>query len=69
MVERIFVLPGNGGTASLSASVTNIDTIKTDDYPALVAFAKEHDINLVIPGPEAPLVDGIEAFFRAGTRH
>lgn len=65
MVERIFVLPGNGGTASLSASVTNIDTIKTDDYPALVAFAKEHDINLVIPGPEAPLVDGIEAFFRA----
>ncbi|KAI8940743.1 Bifunctional purine biosynthetic protein ade1 [Plenodomus lindquistii] len=62
-IEHIYVVPGNGGTATLSPKVTNISSIKDTDFPALVAFAKEKNVNLLIPGPEAPLVAGIVDFF------
>ena len=66
-VEFIFVVPGNGGTAHESSKVSNISSeVQPNDYPGLVAFAKQKNVNLVIPGPEAPLVDGIEGFFREG---
>jgi phosphoribosylamine--glycine ligase len=61
-IDQIYVVPGNGGTANLE-KVTNIDTIKQEDFPALVKFAKEKNVNLVIPGPEAPLVAGIVDYF------
>ncbi|KAL0930731.1 bifunctional purine biosynthetic protein [Colletotrichum truncatum] len=64
LVDSIFAIPGNGGTASCP-KVTNIANIAADDYPALVDFAQSKSINLVVPGPEAPLVDGVEAYFRA----
>ncbi|OBT55005.1 phosphoribosylamine-glycine ligase/phosphoribosylformylglycinamidine cyclo-ligase [Pseudogymnoascus sp. 24MN13] len=63
-VESIIAVPGNGGTATCE-KVTNNNSVKANDYPGLVAFAKENKINLVVPGPEAPLVDGIEDYFRA----
>ena len=63
LVECIVAVPGNGGTAGLT-KVTNNSSIAADDYPALVKFAKEERLNLVVPGPEAPLVDGVEGFFR-----
>lgn len=67
LVESIIAVPGNGGT-STCPKTTNIDG-KADDYPALVQLAKEHNVNLVVPGPEAPLVDGIQGYFRdAGIR-
>ncbi|RDW89417.1 hypothetical protein BP6252_01449 [Coleophoma cylindrospora] len=67
-VESIIAVPGNGGT-STCPKVTNNESVKADDYPGLVALAKKHNVNLVVPGPEAPLVDGIEGFFReAGIR-
>ncbi len=44
----------------------NVTSVTPEDFPGLVAFAKEHEVNLVVPGPEAPLVAGIEGFFRAG---
>lgn len=47
-------------------NVHNVTSVKPEDFPGLVAFAKEHEVNLVVPGPEAPLVAGIEGFFRAG---
>ncbi|KAI9785881.1 MAG: hypothetical protein M1835_003205 [Candelina submexicana] len=62
-VESIYVAPGNGGTVGLS-KVTNVNEVRADDYPALVKFAKKERIDLVVPGPEAPLVDGIEGYFR-----
>lgn len=65
-VERIYVVSGNGGTANGMRNIININEVKPDDYPGLVAFAKKHEVNLVVPGPEAPLADGIEGFFRAG---
>ncbi|KAA6407193.1 MAG: bifunctional purine biosynthetic Ade1 [Lasallia pustulata] len=64
-VEQIYVVPGNGGTANGMRNVINVSEVKPDDYAALVAFAKKNDVNLVLPGPEAPLVDGIEGYFRA----
>ncbi|KAK4662096.1 Bifunctional purine biosynthetic protein ADE1 [Podospora pseudopauciseta] len=62
-VESIIAIPGNGGTAGLP-KVTNTTAVKPNDYPGLVEFAKKNNINLVVPGPEAPLVDGIEGYFR-----
>ncbi|KAI9697961.1 MAG: hypothetical protein M1836_004314 [Candelina mexicana] len=62
-VESIYVAPGNGGTVGLS-KVTNVNEVRADDYPALVKFAKKERIDLVVPGSEAPLVDGIEGYLR-----
>ncbi|KAK2014654.1 phosphoribosylamine-glycine ligase [Colletotrichum eremochloae] len=64
LVESIFAVPGNGGTATCPKT-TNITDVAADDYPALVRFAKSKSVTLVVPGPEAPLVDGVEAYFRA----
>ncbi|RPB03714.1 phosphoribosylamine--glycine ligase [Choiromyces venosus 120613-1] len=61
--EAIYVAPGNGGTAHGLRNVSNID-IDVGNFPALVEFATKNDIDLVVPGPEAPLVDGIEGYFR-----
>ena len=65
-VDTIYVVPGNGGTARGLDKVENVDTMKADDFQGLVAFAKENNINLVVPGPEATLVAGIEGHFRKG---
>lgn len=62
LVESIVAVPGNGGTATCPKT-TNNTTVSADDFPGLVTFAQTHKINLVIPGPEQPLVDGVEAFF------
>ena len=46
-------------------NVSNID-IDVGNFTALVEFATKSGIDLVVPGPEAPLVDGIEGYFRKG---
>lgn len=66
LVQSIFVVPGNGGTAQGLPKVQNVDHVNPDDFPALVTFSREKRVNLVVPGPEAPLVAGIGDFFRAG---
>ena len=47
------------------------DSIKATDFPALKAFALEHKIDMIVVGPEDPLVQGIFDFFKedAATRH
>jgi phosphoribosylamine--glycine ligase len=62
-IEHIYVCPGNGGTATLSSRVTNVSSVSDTDLAALVAFAKDKDVNFLIPGPEAPLVAGIVDYF------
>src|ERR1700733_12150036 len=64
LVSRIFVAPGNGGS-EFGSKCTNV-AISVSDFPKLVDFAKSYDVHIVIPGPEQPLVDGIEAHFRKG---
>ena len=56
-VEKVYVCPGNGGTAQEPA-IENIN-INTKDIPALIEFAKKKEIALTIIGPEDPLMDGI----------
>ncbi|MGR8979080.1 MAG: phosphoribosylamine--glycine ligase [Gammaproteobacteria bacterium] len=61
-VEKVFVAPGNAGTA-LEASVENV-AIAVDDIDGLVDFARREGIGLTIVGPEIPLVLGIVDRFR-----
>lgn len=66
-VEKIFVAPGNAGTAA-EPKVEN-RPIAAEDIPGLLSFAKEQAIDLTIVGPEAPLVAGIvDAFSAAGLK-
>ena len=58
---KIFVAPGNAGTAT-EDGVENV-AIDTMDFPALVAFAKEQNVELTVVGPEAPLVAGAVDYF------
>lgn len=61
-VERIFVVPGNGGTATLS-KVTNVSNVSAEDFEALTQFAIDNETDFVLPGPEQPLVDGFVDLF------
>ncbi|MCA9094607.1 MAG: phosphoribosylamine--glycine ligase [Planctomycetaceae bacterium] len=64
-VERVYCAPGNAGTAR---DGENVD-IKATDVPKLVQFAKNQEIDLVVIGPEAPLVIGLtDALEKAGVK-
>lgn len=63
LVTKVFVAPGNAGTA-LEPALHNV-AIAADDVAALLAFAKEQQIELTIVGPEAPLAKGMVDAFRA----
>lgn len=54
-VRHVFVAPGNAGTA---ADAENID-IAENDFPRLIQFAKETNVDLTVVGPEAPLAAGV----------
>jgi phosphoribosylamine--glycine ligase len=61
LVKRIFIAPGNAGTA---LEGENVDIAATD-FPRLIKFARQNDIHLTVVGPEAPLVAGIVDAFQA----
>lgn len=62
-VERVFVAPGNAGTAS-EPKLENV-AISASDLVGLERFAREKGIDLTIVGPEAPLVEGVVDRFEA----
>ena len=62
-VESIFAAPGNGGTAG-ERCTTNV-VLDSGDEAAVVAFARGHAIDLVVIGPEVPLVAGLADELRA----
>ncbi|HET9020142.1 MAG TPA: phosphoribosylamine--glycine ligase, partial [Acetobacteraceae bacterium] len=55
LLTKLWCAPGNPGTAEVAENVP----IGVQDIAALVAFAREHAVDLVVPGPEAPLVAGL----------
>jgi phosphoribosylamine--glycine ligase len=55
LCDRLFIAPGNPGTARCGTNVA----LDIGDHAAVIAFCKERDIGLVVVGPEAPLVAGI----------
>ena len=66
-VQRVFVAPGNAGTA-VESRVENV-ALDAGDIEGLLAFARAEDVGLTIVGPEAPLVAGIaDRFEAAGMR-
>lgn len=66
-VSKVFVAPGNAGTA-LEDGLENV-AIAPDDIDALKAFAQKENIDLTIVGPEVPLVLGVvDSFAEAGLR-
>ncbi len=62
--DRLYVAPGNGGTAAIAENVP----IRVDDFPPLGAFCIDNKIGLVVVGPEGPLVNGIRDYFEADPR-
>jgi len=63
-VEKLYIAPGNAGTANVGE---NVD-IKADDFGSLKDFAAEKGINMVVVGPEDPLVKGIYDEFKNDAR-
>ena len=61
LCEKIFVAPGNAGTAD-EPKTENVD-LSADDLEGLLAFAKNKEIDITIVGPEAPLVLGLIDLF------
>lgn len=60
-VSKIFTAPGNAGTAALGTNL-HLDPC---DFPSVGKAVLEHNIGMVVVGPEAPLVAGIHDFFLA----
>lgn len=58
---ELYVAPGNGGTANIAR---NVKDLNTEDAQAVLAFAQAHNIELVVIGPEAPLVAGVADVLR-----
>lgn len=58
-VEKLYIAPGNAGTSEVG---TNVD-IKATDFEALADFALREHIDMIVVGPEDPLVQGIYDYF------
>ena len=61
MLEELFIAPGNAGTRQHGKNVS----LNPTDFPAVKGFVLENNINMVVVGPEEPLVKGIHDFFLA----
>ena len=60
-LDSLFVAPGNGGTATIAKNVP----LDMNDADAVIGFARSENIDLVVVGPEAPLVAGVADALRA----
>ena len=72
-VDNLFVAPGNAGTELLTREVNGKTVgcknvaMKADDFDAIKMFVLENDIEMVVVGPEDPLVKGIYDYFKNDT--
>lgn len=60
-LKNLFIAPGNAGTAEVGTNVN----IGVNDFEAIKKFVLESSVNMVVVGPEDPLVNGIHDFFLA----
>ncbi|URM37894.1 phosphoribosylamine--glycine ligase [Flavobacterium anhuiense] len=60
LCEKLFVVPGNAGTAAIAENVT----ISPTDFEAVKALVLKENISLVVVGPEDPLVKGVYDYFK-----
>ncbi len=59
LCEKLFVAPGNSGTANIAENIP----VNILDFDAVKKIALSNNIDLVVVGPEDPLVEGIHDFF------
>lgn len=59
-IEKLYIAPGNAGTALVGENVN----IKADDFDAIRKFTLDNQINMVVVGPEDPLVKGVYDYFK-----
>ena len=59
-IEKLYIAPGNAGTSEVGENVA----IKADDFAAIKEFVVKNDIDMVVVGPEDPLVKGIYDYFK-----
>jgi phosphoribosylamine--glycine ligase len=59
-IEKLFIAPGNAGTSEVGENIA----LKADDFAGIKDFVLREGIDLVVVGPEDPLVKGIYDFFR-----
>lgn len=59
--DKLYIAPGNAGTAVIGQNVN----IGVNDFDTIGTFVKENQIDLVVVGPEDPLVNGISDYFKA----
>jgi phosphoribosylamine--glycine ligase len=62
--DKLFIAPGNGGTGNVGENVN----MKAEDFEAIKQFVVDKDINMVVVGPEDPLVKGIYDELKADPR-
>lgn len=58
--DKLFIAPGNAGTAEVGTNVA----LAVTDFPGIKAFVLENNVDMVVVGPEDPLVKGVYDFFR-----
>jgi phosphoribosylamine--glycine ligase len=59
-VDNLYIAPGNGGTGNVGYNVA----IKADDFDGIKNFVLGHNVDMVVVGPEDPLVKGIYDYFK-----
>lgn len=59
-IEKLYIAPGNAGTSNAGENVV----IKADDFAAIKEFVVKNNIDMVVVGPEDPLVKGIYDYFK-----
>ena len=64
-VEKLYIAPGNAGTGEVGENVN----IGVNDFDKIKQFALDNAINMIIVGPEDPLVNGIYDDFKATKEH
>lgn len=63
-IDQLFIAPGNAGTASVGTNVA----LKADDFEGIAQFVVKESVDMVVVGPEDPLVKGIYDFFKRDDR-
>ena len=59
-VEKLYIAPGNGGTGAIGENVA----LNISDFDDVAAFVINYEVDMVVVGPEAPLVEGIADYFK-----
>ena len=59
-VDNLYIAPGNAGTSAIGENIN----IKVNDFQKIKSFVLDNEVNMVVVGPEDPLVNGIFDFFK-----